>query len=148
MSYWDTSCIIKLYTPEPDSVVFRDFLEKGATCVTSDLTPLEFWATVRRKESEGVLASGEALKVQTALEADLADEAILMKTCFAAVKARYHMIVDQCHSRVPPIFIRTNDALHLAAALCAGETEIVATDKRLREAALALGLTVFPDDGH
>jgi len=39
------------------------------------------------------------------LEDDLADEAILMKTCDAAVKARYHMIVDQCHSRVPPIFI-------------------------------------------
>lgn len=41
-------------------------------------------------------------------------------------------------------FIRTNDALHLAAAHCAGETEIVATDKRLREAALALGHALFP----
>jgi predicted nucleic acid-binding protein len=44
----------------------------------------------------------------------------------------------------PAIFIRTNDAIHLAAARGAGETEIVATDKRLREAALALGFTVFP----
>ena len=125
-------------------MVFRDLLEKDDKCVICDLTPLEFWATVRRKESEGVLAPGEALKVQTALEADLADEAILMKTCDAAVKARFHLIVDQCHSRVPPIFIRTNDALHLAAAHCTGETEVVATDKRLREAALALGHTVFP----
>jgi predicted nucleic acid-binding protein len=146
MSYWDTSCIIKLYTPEPDSAEFRNFLEKGTTCVTCDLTPLEFWATVRRKESEGVLAPGEAQKVQTALEADLADEAILMKTCDAVVSARHKTIVNQCHSLVPPVFIRTNDALHLAAAHCAGETEIVATDKRLREAALALGHTVFPHD--
>lgn len=144
MSYWDTSCIIKLYTPESDSVEFRDFLETAATCVTCDLTPLEFWATVRRKESEGVLAPGEALKVQTALEGDLADNAILMITCDTDVRSRFQWIVDQCHSQVPPIFIRTNDALHLAAAHSAGETEIVATDKRLREAALALGHTVFP----
>ncbi|MDP1586199.1 MAG: hypothetical protein Q8M07_00525, partial [Prosthecobacter sp.] len=32
----------------------------------------------------------------------------------------------------------------LAAAKLAGETEIVATDKRLREAALLLGFSVFP----
>gem|GEM_PF-3704261 len=69
-------------------MVFRDLLVKDDKCVICDLTPLEFWATVRRKESEGVLAPGEALKVQTALEADLADEAILMKTCDAAVKGR------------------------------------------------------------
>jgi len=97
MSYWDTSCIIKLYTPEPDSLLFREFLEKGDTCVTCDLTPLEFRATVRRKESEGVLASGEALKVQTALEADLADEAILMKTCDSAVKDRFTVFPDDGH---------------------------------------------------
>jgi hypothetical protein len=54
MSYWDTSCLIKLYTPEPDSQIFRDFLDVGAACVTCDITPLEFWATVRRKVSEGV----------------------------------------------------------------------------------------------
>ncbi|NQX02856.1 PIN domain-containing protein [bacterium] len=66
MSYWDTSCLIKLYTPEPDSQIFRDFLAEGTACVTCDITPLEFWATVRRKESEGTLAPGEARKVQTA----------------------------------------------------------------------------------
>jgi hypothetical protein len=73
MSYWDTSCLIKLYTPEPDSRIFRDFLDVGAACVTCDITPLEFWAAVRRKESEGVLAPGEARKLQSALETDLAD---------------------------------------------------------------------------
>ncbi len=144
MSYWDTSCIIKLYTPEPDSALFREHLAAGADCVTCDITPLEFWTTVRRKETEGVLAPAEALKVQTALEADLAGEAILMISCGSAVRVRYHLIVDQCHTMAPPIFIRTNDALHLAAAHCAGQTEIVATDKRLRQAALALGHTVFP----
>lgn len=58
MSYWDTSCLIKLYTPEPDSGVFRAHLAAGGACVTGDIAPLEFWATVRRKEAEGMLAPG------------------------------------------------------------------------------------------
>ncbi len=144
MSYWDTSCLIKLYTPEPDSQLFRDFLDTGGACVTCDITPLEFWAAIRRKESEGVLAPGEARKLQIALETDLADGLIQMTSCDSAVRIRFDEIVDLCHSMVPPIFIRTNDALHLAAAHYAGETEIAATDKRLREAAVALGHTLFP----
>jgi hypothetical protein len=34
--------------------------------------------------------------------------------------------------------------LHLAAASWCGETEVVATDKRLRDAAQLLGFAVFP----
>lgn len=144
MSYWDTSCLIKLYAPEPDSQLFRDFLGAGAACITCDITPLEFWASVRRKETEGILAPSEARKLQNALENDLADGLIQMTSCDLAVRIRFTEIVDLCHSLVPPIFIRTNDALHLAAAHCAGVSEIVATDKRLREAALALGHVLFP----
>jgi predicted nucleic acid-binding protein len=144
MSYWDTSCLIKLYTPEPDSPVFRMHAAGRDPCVTSEITPLEFWATVRRKETEGVLATGEADKVQMALEADIAAGAITVVASDAAVRVKYRSLVNRCHACSPPILIRTNDALHLAAASSAGETEIVATDKRLRDAALFLGFTVFP----
>ena len=144
MSYWDTSCLVKLYTPEADSSAFSRHLESSAVCITSDLTPLEFWATVRRKESEGVLAPGEARKVQNVLEADLAAGFITVQVSDLAVRIQFEAFVDYCHGLSPPIYIRTNDALHIAAARCAGATEIVATDKRLREAALALGFSVFP----
>jgi predicted nucleic acid-binding protein len=40
--------------------------------------------------------------------------------------------------------LRTLDAVHLSTAVVAGELEIVATDKRLREAALSLGIAVYP----
>ena len=144
MSYWDTSCLIKLYTPESDSAAFRAQLATGGACVTCDVAPLEFWATVRRKETEGILAAGEAEKVLAAFQSDIAAGSITVVICDAAVRAKFHAIVEHCHALQPPNFIRTNDALHLAAAICAGETEIVATDKRLREAAVALGLAVFP----
>ena len=71
MSYWDTSCLVKLYTPEPDSKIFADILAGGDHCVTCDLTLLEFWATVRQKESEVPLATCEAQLVQTAFEGDV-----------------------------------------------------------------------------
>lgn len=144
MSYWDTSCLIKLYTPEPDSSLFRAHLATAGACVTCDIAPLEFWATVRRKETEGILATGEAKKVNTAFQFDIATRSIASIPCDAAVRAKFDEVVEQCYTSQPPIFIRTNDALHLAAAICAGESEMVATDKRLREATVALGLTIFP----
>lgn len=54
MSYWDTSCLVKLYTPETDSEQFAHHLASNPSCITADLSLLEFWATVRRKEAEGV----------------------------------------------------------------------------------------------
>ncbi|MBU6301498.1 MAG: type II toxin-antitoxin system VapC family toxin [Verrucomicrobia bacterium] len=144
MSYWDTSCLVKVYTPEHDSLLFRNYLLASARCVTSDITPLEFWSTVRRKESEGILAPGEAAKVQSALEGDITAGLITVVICDSPVQSRFRLVVDRCYARNPPIWIRTNDALHLAAAQQEGESEIVATDKRLREAALALGFNIFP----
>jgi uncharacterized protein len=144
MSYWDTSCLVKLYTPEPDSPVLRNHLAGPGRCVTSDVTPLEFWATVRRKESEGILAPGEARRVQAAFESDIELGLVTIMVSNDPLKSQFRSVIEQCYSQSPSVFVRTNDALHLAAAREAGESEVVATDKRLREAALALGFAVFP----
>lgn len=144
MSYWDTACLVKLYTPEPNSAVFRAHLAASGVCQTCDIAPLEFWNTVRRKETEGALAPGEAERVYDELEADIHAGLILIQICDREVEKEFHDLIDRCFSAVPPVHIRTNDALHLAAARVAGETEIIATDKRMREAALLIGLTVFP----
>jgi predicted nucleic acid-binding protein len=144
MSYWDTSCLVKLYTPETDSAVFRAHLATTPDCVTCDVAPLEFWATVRRKEAEGVLAAGQARQVQNALQADITAGMIRVISCDVAVLGKFDEFIDQCHAATPPIFLRTNDALHLAAARSAGETEIVTTDRKLRAAAVALGFSIYP----
>ncbi|MFM9962544.1 MAG: hypothetical protein ACKV2Q_15135 [Planctomycetaceae bacterium] len=46
--------------------------------------------------------------------------------------------------RPAPIWIRTLDALHVAAALSVGETDFVSNDLRQRAAATAVGMTVLP----
>ena len=144
MSYWDTSCLVKLYTPEAESLTLRSHVLGGATVVTSDISRLELWATLRRKEADGVLAAGEARTIQRAFDADVIAGDLSVISTSASVRGQFEAIVERFYSRSPPIYIRTLDAWHLAAAQSAGETEIVATDKRLREAAQVLGLTVFP----
>ena len=52
---------------------------------------------------------------------------------------RFNHVMVTCYRRTPPVLIRTFDGIHLATARVAGETEIVAMDNRLREAAKLLG---------
>jgi len=60
------------------------------------------------------------------------------------VEREYGNILDVCYQHTTALSVRTLDALHLAPARVAGDTEIVATDKRLRDAAKLLGFSLFP----
>ena len=145
MSYWDTACLVKLYIEEPDSAVFEEFAvgaDQGAT--TGDFARLEFITTARRKEAQGEIAAGWAEQ-----HISLFDEAIQVGSCRLipvddSVRVEFENVVKRCFSQTPPIFIRTFDALHIAAAMVSGEKEIVATDRRLRDAATLLGFQLFP----
>ena len=144
MSYWDSACLIKLYIDEPDSAIFRAHGQHGEVATSSELARLEFVLTLRRKEAEGVIAKGAATK-----QIELLDGAILAGFCRLTavdddVRAEFERVVEKCYLQTPPIFIRTIDALHVAAALAVGETEIVATDRKLRDAATLLGFQLFP----
>jgi len=62
----------------------------------------------------------------------------------AQEEVEFNAIMARCYRHAPPIPIRTFDAIHLATARVAGETEVVATDKRMRDAAKLLGFLLFP----
>ncbi len=61
-----------------------------------------------------------------------------------AVGREFGAALEKCFSQIPPVFIRTNDALHLASAKVAGETVFVTADARQRVAAVLMGFTVLP----
>ena len=145
MSYWDTACLVKLYAPEPNSEVF----EKYAASLpeqpsTGDFARLEFWTVLRRKEAESTLAVGEAKQLLGVFDKNVTAGLLRLIPWNDQVTLEFERVVETCLGRTPPLFIRTLDALHLTAAITSGETELVTTDKRLREAALLFGLTVFP----
>ena len=145
MSYWDTSTVVKLYVKEADSATFEAHaLNDPGRTVTSRIALYEARATFRRKEMEGGLAAGAAQKLYDELLRNTAAGEIQLIELSAQVEREYGQVLDLCYQQTPPVLLRTPDALHLASARVAGETDLVATDKRMREAANLLGFSLFP----
>jgi hypothetical protein len=95
----------------------------------------------------GNCATGDVCGARRALAAYDADVAAGFVSVIAmdpAIVEKFEVIIDRCHHQSPPVLLRTLDAIHLASASVAAESEVVATDKRLREAALSLGFSVYP----
>lgn len=145
MSYWDTSTLVKLYAQEGDSLLFENFASNATSkAVTSRIALYEARATFRRKEAEAILQPGTAETLYSQLMQDLAAGQWRLVELEADAEREYGQVLGQCYQQIPPIPLRTLDALHPASAPVAGETELVATDKRMREAAKLLGLALFP----
>ncbi len=143
MSYWDTSALVKLYVVEPDAAVF-EALALASPVVTAGIARHEARTVFRRREAEGALPPGTGAALFQRLEADVASGLIRVFSESTDAEHEFGLVLEQCFSRVPPIFVRTNDALHLAAARAAGETDFVTADMRQRAAARLLGLNVRP----
>ena len=145
MSYWDSSALVKLFAAENESAIFHEHMRRvGGMLATSELTRLELWSAFRRKEAEGEIGPGWAKTLLGKFDLGATRACWRFVILTDAVRAEFERVVEVCSSQTPPIFIRTLDALHVAAARVAGEKEIVATDKRLREAATLLGFQLFP----
>ena len=97
-----------------------------------------------RKESDGLIPANTAEVVLSQVDRDIAAGEIRVVEMDAQTEAEFNAIRARCYRHTPLIPIRTLDAIHLASARVAGETELVVTDKRMRDAAKMLGFTVFP----
>lgn len=63
MSYWDTSCLLKLYVAEPDSALFEAHALATHPLISSEIARFELWTALRRKEAEGRIAPDTAAAV-------------------------------------------------------------------------------------
>ena len=144
MSYWDTSALIKLYVPETDSQDFANYAQDHPIAFTAQLTAWEALTTFRRKEAEGVIQPGAARSLHEYLLKSGEAGLCCWVELSPVVESEFGNILNRCFQQKPPLLIRTLDAVHLACAKAAGETEIVATDRRLRAVAAFLGFTLFP----
>jgi len=144
MSYWDTSTLGKLYLPEPDSANFAQKAATDPAIATTRVALYEMRRVAFRKESEGFIQAGTAESVLAQVNQDIAAGHIRIVELDARVEAEFNGIMAICYRQTPPLLIRTLDALHLASARADNQTELVATDKRMRAAAKFLGLSLFP----
>lgn len=144
MSYWDTSALGKLYVQEPDSADFEQKAAQEPLIVTSSLARLEMRRIAFRKEAEGQIPAGTAEEILRQLDGDIPSGEIRIVTIDQAVETSFSAIMASCYRQTPPVALRTFDAIHLASARIAGETEMATTDKTLRTAANQLGFTLYP----
>ena len=143
MSYWDSSALVKLYVNEADSAQF-DALALPGPVVTGTLALHEARTVFRRLEAEGMLPHGQGTALFAQLTGDVAAGKIQVQTETDAVRGKFGEVLEACFSQTPSVFIRTNDALHIASALVAGEKEFVTADARQRAAAVLMRLAVLP----
>lgn len=145
MSYWDASALTKLYFQEADCA---DFLRLAAgspdrpRTARHGLLELERVAWFKAADGQCTLAERDAALAKITAEVNRGDLRVLEWD--GAMNDEFAEVLRVCYEQNSPITVRTADAMHLAAARQAGETEVVSTDVRQRAAALACGLTVFP----
>ena len=143
MSYWDTSALVKLYLVEPDSVQFES-LALASPVVSGMIARHEMRTVFRRREAEAAISGGEATAPYRRMVSDAASGVLRLQPDSDDVEREFGAVLERCFSQTPPLFIRTNDALHLASARVAGEMEFVTADLRQRAAAQLLGFKLLP----
>ncbi|NHZ72979.1 MAG: PIN domain-containing protein [Nitrospirae bacterium] len=124
--YFDSSAIVKLVSPEPESRALHELVSRQGNVVASALATVEVQRAVRR------IHGGESMLDRAG---DVLDRIALIKIDDTILhKAAY----------LEPTDLRSLDAIHLATALSVQEhlEAFVVYHRRLGEAAEALGLNV------
>ncbi len=116
----------------------------GGACVTSEIARLELHATLQRKEAAREIQMGGGRRALACYDADVENGLILVKAIDTEVRRRFDDLIEGCYGRTPPVSLRTLDGIHIATASVAVESMVVATDRRLRDAAASLGFAVYP----
>jgi len=124
MIYLDSAAVVKLVHAEPESATLRSWLDKRAEVqwISSVLTEIESFRALARYAPAAVSRLPAVLD-----QIDLID-----------LDQRIRMLAQT----VTPVTVRSLDAIHLGTALRSRSslTSFVTYDKRLRDAARAVGL--------
>jgi len=123
MSYWDTSALAKLYLKEPDSAQFES-LALASPVISGMIARHEMRTVFHRREAEAAIPGGEAATLYRRMASDVASGVLRLQPDSDDVEREFGRVLERCFSQAPPLFIRTNDALHLASAQVAGELDL------------------------
>ena len=143
MIYWDTSCVLKLYTPEEDSEVYLRLADGSSEPLfSSEVLDTELFYALCQKENRGDIKPGWAKQLHKKFRADVEKGRVMLLAVGHDVLAQSVEVARRCYGRKPPVMLRTLDGIHLATALVAKCSEIVTTDRRMRQGADFLGLSL------
>lgn len=143
-NYWDTSALVKLYAPEPDSAHFRSLLgTQSAIPAISFLHRVEMNFALVGKEMRGEIKPGGAALLFDAFQRHRKEGRFFEIPWGEDLEDQARLALDHCRVQSPPVPLRSLDGLHLGAILACRIQTVISTDIRLRNAAASLGLTTL-----
>ncbi len=137
--YLDTSVVLKLYFPEPDSAGWAKLVDGQEGLCASEIVRTELCSAFLRKEREGALTADERMLRFGRFTRDALAGGIRLHPLTSTILESAETILAACHPTVP---LRTLDALHLATAAAAQRWPLLTADARMAEAARLLGMPV------
>jgi predicted nucleic acid-binding protein len=140
--YLDSCIIVKLLSPEPDSVMFSQYCA-GQLLHTSELAWTEVFAALLAKERAGKIPRELRERAVERFQSLVARGTMVTVPLNRVALNKANGVLQQCHPDIP---LRTLDAIHVASADLCQQFPVVTTDKRMRDAAGRLGLPVFPPE--
>lgn len=143
MIYWDTSCVMKLYTEESDSIKWQKLAIAGTHGrVASILLEVELAFALRQKESRGDLVHGGAPALLRLFRNDVKAGRFTMFPIGTDVIRRASLLSDEAVAYAHTQGLRALDGLHLATAAILRCKGIATTDARMKAGAQLLGMPV------
>ena len=137
--YLDTSVLVSLYAPEPDSARCEEVVTAAPGIVISELAVAELSGALLAKEKNGQLTSALRTSILDHFKSSIANHEIQV------VPLDRHVIEDavEIMQRVhPQVLLRTLDAIQLASYLSVDAGPLFTRDKRMQQAARMLGIAL------
>lgn len=135
--YLDSAYVAKYYVNERDATAVRKLIRRERHICSSYWAVVEVSCAFHRHVREGSLTAAQGHELidlfRSHVEADLWN----LRPVTSALLGRTTTMIRGLPANVP---LRAGDALHLATALDAGETEIWTNDRQMLAAATYFGL--------
>ena len=142
--YWDTSALLKLYAPEPDSSDYlRLLIQQPEDIAISFLHRVELYFALGGKESRGEIASGSAKRLFQLFEQHVSSGRYFVIPWGDDVALEAQRLLDASLNATPPVMLRSLDGVHLGALRAARIQSVVTADVRMRDAARIASIGVI-----
>lgn len=139
--YLDTSALAKIYVPEPESDELDAALEGRRDLLVADLAITELTSALARRLREGDVTAAQAQRIYQRILRDIADGEFRRLDLTANTHREAERLLMSIGRRVP---LRAADALHLALGITGGARTLITYDRRMVDAANAVGTFELP----
>jgi uncharacterized protein len=141
--YWDTSALLKLYAPEPDSCDYlRLLIQQPEDVEISFLHWVELYFAFCGKESRGEIAAGSAKHLFQRFEQHVTTGRYFVIPWGDDVALEARRLLDTSLIATPAAMLRSLDGLHLGALRAAKIQFVVTADVKMRDAARTASIGV------